>query len=231
MVRPRSHFMGLLLVATAAFAATAGARAQEATGWSGRLTAASDLRDRGVSLSDRDPTGGGEIYYDRDDGLYVGIVLSRVDDPVGNDGMASLHLGKGGVVGAYDWNLDLAGDLLVGADAFFYPEISFDLSRDFGLVIFGAGTTLAPDGRWLVPGKVSVDLHGRVAWPVPRAPWLAFTASGGVEFQQGAPDNGYWRLALVAGWRSFTFTLAYEDSSLALRRARGGVLVRFGWDF
>lgn len=228
-MRARS-LSGVLLLAFAFGVATTG-RAQEATGWSGTLFVTSDLRDRGVSLSGRDPSGGGALYHDRADGFYGGLSVRRIDDPRGNDVMASLHLGRSGIIGAYDWNLDLSGDLLLGEDAFFYPEITFDLSRDFGLAIFSAGTALAPDGRWLVPGKAAIDWHGGIEWPVPRAPWLAVTVAGGVEFQDKAGDNGYWRLGLVAGWRSFRLTLAYEDSSLSLRRARAGVVARLGWDF
>ncbi len=228
---PRVPAVLALSVAVVSSLAAAGAHGQEAPGWGGALMATNDLRDRGVSLSGRDPAVAGVLYLDRADGLHAAATLRRIDDPRGNDAMASLRLGWSGIVGAYDWSVDLAGHLLVGEDAFFYPEVSAELSRDLGLVVFSAGTTIAPEGRWLVPGRATLDLHGTVEWPVPQAPWLAVLVEGGREFQHAADDNDYWRFGLLAGWRSFTVSLAYEGSSLALRRARDGVVLRLDWDF
>lgn len=184
----------------------------------GHLAVLSDYVDRGLSLSGEDLAGQGQIFADADFGLYGGLFVSSVQDGRGNDVEVEAILGYGRQFGAYDLDVSLSADSFHGADSFVFPEIAARLSRDLGLAYLAAGIAYAPDGRWRVRNEQTLYSYGELEIPVPRLPWLAATAHVGWTAIADSPDRLDWGTGLVAGWRRFELSLAYEDSD-----AGGGI--------
>lgn len=196
---------------------------------SGDIALHSELMDRGLSLSEGDPSGSGAIYLDHDSGLYAGLFLARTDDPVGNDLELEGVLGYGQDIGAYRLDLSAAFDSFHGEDSFAYPEMAAKISRDFGLFYAAAGISYAPDGRWFIRNEDTVYTYLEAEVPVPHLPWLAFTSHAGYETVTDATDKADWGLGLAAGYRSLEFTVGYEDSDSGaeIGEARAVAAIRF----
>lgn len=196
---------------------------------SGNIAVLSELMDRGLSLSEGDPSGSGALYLDHASGFYLGGTLARTDDPAGNDLRLEGVLGYTRAIGAYELDLSAAVDSFHGEDSFGYPEFAARLSRDLGLVYAAAGVSYAPDGRWFVRDEDTVYTYLEAEIPVPRLPWLAVTSHVGYETVTDATDKADWGLGLAAGYRSFELSVGYEDSDSAaeIGEARAVAAIRF----
>lgn len=182
---------------------------------SGNVAVLSELMDRGLSLSQGDPSASGALYVDHKSGLYLGGFLARADEPAGNDLELEGVLGFTRGIGAYELDLSVAFDSFHGEDSFGYPEIAAKISRDLGLVYAGAGVSYAPDGRWFIRDEDTVYTFLEAEVPVPRLPWLTVTSHLGYETVTDATDKADWGLGLAAGYKSLELTVGYEDSDSA----------------
>ncbi len=228
----RLHPAWLAAAAAALFAATARpAAAGDAWELSGSVHVASDERDRGLSLTGQDPGGGGELFLDHRDGWFAGLSARRVDLPSGEEAEITGVLGRTGAAGAYDWAVNLSFTGLAGGRGRVFAEARAEVSRDFGLAIAYARLAAAPDGRWLERDGFVGDASFGLEAPVPHAPRLALFAEIGVEWPAETHARGHWRLGgrLRAG--PLLLSVAYEDTTSALRIGRAGVLARLSLPF
>ena len=198
---------------------------------SGRVYVASEERDRGLSLTARDPGGGGGLFLDHADGWFLGLRARRVALATGEDGELVGILGRTGALGAYDWAVNLAVHGLVGGRGRVFAEASAEVSRDFGLLLAYTRLSAAPDGRWLERSGFVGDARFGVEAPVPHLPDLALFGEVGVEWPARRHARGSWRLGgrWVVG--PFLLSLAYVDSTSALRIGRAGLAARLSWAF
>jgi len=205
----RCRLAGCLLLITAPAAA-------QQVSVSGNIAVMSELVDRGVSLSEGDPSASVALYLDHDSGLYAGLFLARTDDLRGNDIELEGSLGYGADIGAYRLDLSADFDSFHGEDSFGYPEIAARLSRDLGLLYAAIGVSYAPDGRWLVRNEDTVYSFAEAEVPVPHVPWLAVTAHVGYEAVTDATDKADWGAGIAAGYESWELSVGYEDSDSSL---------------
>jgi uncharacterized protein (TIGR02001 family) len=118
----RAALLILLLLA----AATASAQV------SGGLSALSDYRFRGISLSDRRPALQGWLTYDHPSGLYAGALLSTVHIYAASSEVA------GNLYGGYAYAISPRAALDVAVARYFYPESTVIGSYDFTELSVGA---------------------------------------------------------------------------------------------
>lgn len=228
----RIHRAWLVAAAPALFAAMVRpAAADDAWALSGSVHVASDERDRGLSLTAKDPGAGGELFLDHRAGWFLGLTIRRIDLPTGEDAEIAGVLGRTGSAGAYDWAVNLSLTGLAGGRGRVFAEARAEVSRDFGLAIAYAQLAAAPDGRWLERDGFVGDARFGLEAPVPQAPRLALFAEIGVEWPARTHARGHWRIGgrLRAG--PLLISVAYEDTTSALAIARAGVLARLSVPF
>lgn len=191
--------------------------AQDESSWSldGYFGGATDLRDRGLSLSDRDPVLSGSVGLFHDGGFSVGMDMALINDRLGNDGRTEFFVGysldKGDYI--YDFTLELDG--IHGDDSDFYPEFKASVSRDFGLAYVRGGIAYAPDGRWSTPDLDSFYTFADLEIPVPTIPELTLITHVGYDaLSGGASDLWDWSVGVSAFIKDFEISLTLEDSSL-----------------
>ncbi|GAK33976.1 hypothetical protein JCM17846_15830 [Iodidimonas nitroreducens] len=172
----------------------------------------SDLVDRGLSLSDEDPSASFGIFADLGRHLYSGLTVASIDDFMGNDARISGIVGLSLPLDAYQLDLSVLADGFVGGDGFVTPEIRARLSRDLGLFVAAAGVSYAPDGRWSLRNQDVLYSYLETEVPIPRLSWLTAVAHVGYELFDGAANKTDWGMGLAAGYQAFEFSLNYEDS-------------------
>lgn len=210
----KTLFAGSLLVAV--LAGTSAVAAQDESSWSldGYFGGATDLRDRGLSLSDRDPVMYGSLGLFHDNGFSAGVDLALISDRLGNDGRTEFFVGysldKGDYI--YDFTVELDG--IHGDDSNFYPEFRASVSRDFGLAFIRGGLAYAPDGRWSTPDLDSFYTFADLEIPVPTLPDLTLVTHVGYDARSNASNLWDWSVGVSAFIKDFEISLTLEDSSL-----------------
>jgi len=220
-------FLFPLLLALCMATAAAG----EAWSVSGTVYGASDARERGLSLTAKDPGGGGELFLDHARGWFLGIKAQRMALVTGEDGELVGILGRTGETGAYDWAVNLAVHGLVGGRGRVFVEANAEMSRDFGLLLAYARLSAAPDGRWLERGGFVGDTRFGIEAPVPHRPFLALFGEIGMEWPTRTHPRGYWRLGGRVAVGPFLLSLAYVDTTSALTIGRAGFAAKLSWSF
>ncbi|GEQ99903.1 hypothetical protein JCM17845_05270 [Iodidimonas gelatinilytica] len=148
---------------------------QMPSGLSGTVAGMSDLVDRGLSLSDEDPSASAALFLDFGEKFYAGANVAHVD-AFGADVRAGGILGMVMPLDAYELDLSVSVDGFLGGDDFVYPEMRARLSRDLGLFYAAAGLSYAPDGRWAVRNEQTLYGYVETEVPIPGLPWLTGTA-------------------------------------------------------
>ncbi|RMF65983.1 MAG: hypothetical protein D6740_13530 [Alphaproteobacteria bacterium] len=220
--------VGLLILPVAG---TKPAIAGGAWSLSGGVYVTSDERERGLSLTGKDPGGGGELFWDHADGWFLGIRARRVALATGEDGELVGIIGRTGQAGAYDWAVNLAVHGLVGGEGRIFAEGSAEVSRDFGLLLAYARLAVAPDGRWLERSGFVADGRFGVEVPVPNLPDLALFGEMGAEWPGRTHPRGHWRLGGRVALGPLLLRIAYEDTTSALAIGRAGVVATLSWSF
>ncbi len=232
MMRNRLLVAGLLFgLLLPPIACPGPAVAGETWSLSGRLYVASEERDRGLSLTAKDPGGGGELFLDHARGWFLGIRARRVALVTGEDGELVGIFGRTGAVGAYDWAVNLAVHGLVGGQGRVFAEASAEVSRDFGLLLAYARLSAAPDGRWLERSGFVGDARIGIEAPLPHRPALALFGEIGAEWPARTDTRGHWRLGGRWAVGPFLLSLAYVDSTSGLRIGRAGLVAELSWSF
>lgn len=213
-------------VAAAVIMATLPVQAQEEQGplIDGYIGGTTDLRDRGVSLSDRDIAALASVGAFFENGFYLGLDASTVDTASGADGRFELFTGYSFDRNGYTYDVSVELDTFHGDSSQFFPEFKASVSRDFGLAFTRAGIAYAPGGRWLNPGNDSVYSFADLEVPVPNMPSFTVIGHVGRDFRSNTSNLWDWSAGVSAFVGDIEFSLSYEDSSLDDRRGSGRVI-------
>ncbi|WP_262690318.1 TorF family putative porin [Kordiimonas aestuarii] len=190
----------------------------------GYVGVTSDYRDRGLSLSDKDPTIMASVGLYHDNGFYVGGGVAAISESAGGDAKANLYAGYNFDADGFTYDLSVELDSIHGGDSSYYPEITGTVSRDFGLAFIRTGVTYAVDGRWSAPDSDSFYVFADLEVPVPTIPELTIISRLGYDMRQDRANLWDWGIGLSAFIDTFELTLMYEDSSLNGPRGSGAII-------
>jgi uncharacterized protein (TIGR02001 family) len=184
----------------------------EINGYVGGVT---DYRDRGLSLSDQDPTVVAALSIRHKSGFYIGTQGALIDDQFGRDGQLEFFAGYQFESGGFEYDISAELDSFFGGvrDEYF-PEFKASVARDFGIAYIKTGLAYAPEGRWNTPGVDSLYWSTNFEFPVPTLPALTLISRVGYDFRQDRSDLWDWSVGLSAFVGDVEFSVAYEDSSL-----------------
>ncbi|MCK0068215.1 TorF family putative porin [Kordiimonas laminariae] len=220
----KNIFIGSALVV----AASAGAFAQDSeSAWSldGYVALATDYRDRGLTLSDRDPSYYGSLSLSHEKGWFFGVDAARIDDQRGGDVRTEFFVGYQIDAGDFIYTLSAEVDAIHGNGSQYYPEFKASIARDFGLAYISSGFSVAPDGRWNTPDVDSYYSYVDLEVPVPTMPELTLITHVGYDIRDGRSDLWDWSAGLSIFVNDFELTLTFEDNSLDNRLSNGQFIV------
>ena len=212
------------LMAAACLAAPALAEDEKPYSIDGYVGVTTDYRDRGLSLSDRDPTVRGSVGLYHDSGFYVGGGLAAISNSAGGDAQANIFAGYNFETGGFSYDLSVELDSIHGGGSSFYPEITGTVSRDFGLAYIRTGVSYSPDGRWSTPNSNSLYLFTDLEVPVPTMPELTIISRLGYDMREDRRNLWDYGIGLSAFIESFELSVMYENSSLDGGLGKGAVI-------
>ncbi len=205
-----SFVMSTVSVSMPVFAKEEAEKASGPITISGAVTAVSDYRFRGVSLSDKDFAIQPTLTVTHESGFYVGVWGSNIAPNTGDDVEVDLYAGFGG------------GDAVtydIGATYYVYPGIS---SLNYVEFTGKLGTTVGPAtiGGQLsyVPSQDNtgnddnIYIGGNAAIAIPSTP---LTLTGSLGLEDGAFGNNKvdWSLGVSATAKGFTLGVSYVDTN------------------
>jgi uncharacterized protein (TIGR02001 family) len=201
---------------------------------SGGITAVSDYRFRGVSLSDKDFAVQPYLTVKHESGLYAGIWGSNLAENAGDDLEVDLYAGfSGGEELTYD--IGATYYLYPGVSSFNYVEFTGKLGSTVGPATVGVQLSYVPSqdntgntDNWYYASNASVAIPG-----------TPLNVTGSVGIEDGAFTAGDekvdWSLGINASTKGFTLGVAYVDSNrrsiFALNDAKAGVVFSLGFAF
>jgi uncharacterized protein (TIGR02001 family) len=190
----------------------------------GYIGVTSDYRDRGLSLSDRDPTIRASVGLYHDSGFYLGGGFAAISDSAGGDAKANIFAGYSFDSGSFSYDLSVELDSIHGSGSSYYPEFTGTVSRDFGLAYIRTGVTYAPDGRWSAPDSDSFYLFTDLEVPVPTLPELTVITRLGYDVRDDRRNLWDYGVGLSAFIENFELSVMYENSSLNGGLGKGAVI-------
>ena len=211
-------------LAATVFAAPSWAQDEKPYSIDGYVGVTSDYRDRGLSLSDRDPTIRASVGLYHDNGFYVGGGLAAISDSAGGDAQANIFAGYNFDSGGFTYDLSVELDSIHGEGSSYYPEFTGTVSRDFGLAYIRTGITYAPDGRWSAPESDSLYLFTDLEVPVPTMPELTVISRLGYDVRSDRRDLWDYGVGLSAFIENFELSVMYENSSQNGGLGKGAVI-------
>ncbi len=215
----------LALVCSGLVGASIGVEAQADNGleFDGYVGIVSDFRDRGLSLSGKDPALMASLGVFHDRGFYAGGVGAIIDDGRGGDAKAEFYAGYQWGDDSYTYDLSVELDTIHGNGSHYFPEIKGAIARDFGLAYVRAGASYAPDGRWFTPDNDSFYAFSDLEIPVPTLPEVTAILRAGRDFRSGLADVWDWGAGVSVFVNNVEISLMYEDSGLDQREGKGTV--------
>lgn len=208
--------LAVFLSATPAMADEEPAKAESSITVTGSITAVSDYRFRGVSLSDEKIAVQPTITVSHDSGFYVGLWGSNLGKslkPVYGDIEVDLYAG---------WTKEVAAGLTVDAAVvyYYYPdgtgasdyvEPYISVSKAFGPVTAKAGINWAPSQNATGNNNFTY-IYGQLGVAVPGTP---VTLTGRLGKQDLGPATyTEWAIGATATFKAFTLGLQYVDTDL-----------------
>lgn len=198
---------------------------------SGRATATTDYRYRGVSQSDGDPALQGSFSLSHNSGLYGGVFASTLTDNVrpGNFELSAYAGYTREILPATEIDVGVQyyafpnNDGLTGAD---YVEPYAALRHTLGPVTAEVGAAYAPEQDAL-GGSDSLYVYGDLSagliiLPVTATARVGYT-SGAARFT-GLTDYMDWRIGLERKVGPATFMLEYVDTDSGAANADGTIV-------
>lgn len=176
------------------------------------LSAVSDYRFRGLSLSNKDPAFQPSITVTHESGFYASVWGSNIADNGGDKVEVDLTVGVSKEIGGFT-----AGALAVyyvypGASDTNYVELQASASHGIGPGTIGVLFAYAPKQANI--GDVSntyIAVNGSL--PIPSTP-LTLTGSFGIEDGAfGADNKNDWSVGISADIKGFTVGASYVDTS------------------
>jgi len=173
-----------------------------------------DYRDRGLTLSDLDPTVAASMGLFHKSGFYAGIDAAKIDDGRGGDAKTEFYAGYSFDTGTYIYDLSVELDGIHGDTSDYYSEFKASIARDFGIAFIRGGLAYAPEGRWNTPDIDSFYTYADLELPVPAIPELTFISHVGYDARSSRSDLWDWSVGFSAFIQSFEVSISFEDSSL-----------------
>ncbi|UTW54875.1 TorF family putative porin [Kordiimonas sp. SCSIO 12610] len=184
----------------------------EITGYVGGV---SDYRDRGLSLSDQDPTLVAAVTLNHKSGFYIGTQGALIDDQFDRDTQLEFYAGYKFESNGFEYDVSAELDSFFGGNGDeYFPEFKASIARDFGIAYLKSGLAYAPEGRWNTPGIDSLYWSTNLELPVPTLPALTIISRLGYDIRQNRSDIWDWSAGLSAFVGDVEFSLVYEDSTL-----------------
>ena len=222
----RRRLFTLLVTAAAAFGAASPAHAQIGIGGgftiTGRGTATTDFRHRGISRSDGDPALQATGTISHDSGVYAGLWGSSLTE-ASFTGELQVEYYAGyarEIASGTDIDVGLVYTSFPDASAFTdpdYVEAYASLSHTLGPVTAEAGAFYAPELDAFGGGD-NLYLYGDLTAGIPFTPVtvlgrLGYTSGG---LAPGGGDYLDWRLGVEIDRGRFRFGMSYVDTDLDL---------------
>ena len=201
---------------------------------SGGITAVSDYRFRGVSLSDKDFAIQPTITISHESGFYVGAWASNLAENAGDDIEIDLYAGfSGGEELTYD--IGATYYLYPGVSSFNYVEFTGKLGSTIGPATVGVQLSYVPSQD--NTGNSDNIYYGTNATiAVPNTP-ISIVGSIGIEdgaFTAG-DEKVDWSLGLTAAVEGFTVGASYVDTNrrsvFAFKDSTAGVVFSLSYFF
>ncbi|SDD90392.1 TorF family putative porin [Kordiimonas lacus] len=201
--------LGLLLAASTA----ATAQEESSLAIDGYVGVLSDYRDRGLSLSDKDPVIVASVGAFHDSGFYGGVVGGILGDGYAGKTKAEFYAGYQMDTGTYIYDFSAELDSFHGdGSSRFLPEFKATMARDFGLAFIRGGMSYAPDGRWSDPDRDSFYVYSDLEVPIPSIPELTLIGRLGYDMRQNRSNVWDWGLGVSAFIENVELSVMYEDS-------------------
>jgi uncharacterized protein (TIGR02001 family) len=195
-----------LLLATALPAVLAAAAPPARAQWSASVSAMSDYRFRGVSLSDHKPDLRAGIAYDGRAGWYGGAALTRVE--LGPEGARAQLLGYAGL--SRRWSADWAWDAGITA-THFVADADYDYAELYAGVL-GRNLQARVYASPTYFGRHSRSLYAELdaQWPLSR--WWSAQAHAGRLAASGRGQRSDWRVGLRRGFDAAQVQLDWSSA-------------------
>jgi uncharacterized protein (TIGR02001 family) len=178
------------------------------------ITAVSDYRFRGISLSDKDPALQASVDVEHKSGIYGGVWASTIKNSPA-DVETDLYAGWRGKAGALGLDVGATAYLYPGGADLDYVEILASASYTLGPAELKVGAGYAPDQSNL-GGKDNIYGYTDVGVGVPNTP---VTVKAHVGYEDGSlagPRGKKWDWSLGADVvvDRFTLGLSYVDTNV-----------------
>ncbi|HVF82631.1 MAG TPA: TorF family putative porin [Sphingomicrobium sp.] len=190
------------------------------------VSAVSDYRFRGISLSDKDPAFQPSITLSHESGLYGSIWASTVAENDGADIEVDYILGYAPSIGGFDLDVNATYYAYPRATDLNYWEFIGNVSHSVGPGSVGLTFAYTPKQGATVPKRgVYYAINGEL--PLGEESPFTLTASFGIEDNAFYDKKRDWSLGINADVEGFAVGLAYVDTS----RTGGDPLGRRGLVF
>lgn len=216
-----------ILATVLALGMSGAAQAQDtgALAFDGYLGILSDYRDRGLSLSDKDPVFVASMGAFHDNGFYGGVMAALVGDGFAGETKAEFYAGYQMDKGDYIYDFSAELDTFHGdGDSRYFPEFKASMARDFGLAFVRTGLAYAPDGRWHDPDRDSFYASMELEVPIPNMPEFTIISRLGYDMRQQRSDVWDWGLGISAFVDQVELSVMYEDSGREHDMGEGAVI-------
>jgi uncharacterized protein (TIGR02001 family) len=229
-----------ILIATALLLPALPAMAQDAASpefdVSATITAVSDYRFRGVSLSDRDPALQGSVEVSHSSGFYLGAWGSTIKG-TSADVEVDLYGGWRGKAGALDLDASAVAYVYPGSSNLNYVEMLASAATTIGPAQLKLGAAYAPSQSH-IGGADNVYLYGEANAGIPSTPVTLKAHIGHEDGSLAGPTGKKWDWSVGADvvLDRFTLGLSYVDTNVdrrvdPARVARAGVVASLGIQF
>ncbi len=175
------------------------------------LTAVSDYRFRGISLSDKDPAFQPSFTVSHESGFYGSVWGSNVADNGGDDIEIDLIAGYATTLGTFDVDVNATYYAYPGADNLDYWELIGTVSHAVGPATVGALFAFTPKQDDTMPKRgIYYALNGEL--PLGDS-GIALTASFGIEDNAFYDNKRDWSLGVSGEVLGFSVGAAYVGTS------------------
>jgi uncharacterized protein (TIGR02001 family) len=210
--------IGLLAVLFLPSAPTAHAGESLGTVYSS-VSATSDYRNNGISVSDRQPAVQGSLHWRIPNGFYIGVWGSSVDFRDAHDTSAEVdaYAGRRFDLGATDVRIE-------GMYSYFddhergptydFMQVKVRASHTFHDLALALSGAWSPDGSY--GAGTTWQVRGEMVYPI--SAWLKASALLGRGLFENRIDRTYWDAGATAYWRKLSFDVRYVDTNLSRRQ-------------
>jgi uncharacterized protein (TIGR02001 family) len=214
---PKMVLMGVLI-----FSSAPGTRAEGVGTLYSSVSATSDYRNNGISVSNRQPAAQGSLHWRMPNGFYTGVWGSNVDfkDPHDTTAEVDVYAGR-------RFDLDATEIRIEGMYSNFddhEPGPTYDFvqaklraSHTFRHLTLAMSSAWSPDGSYGAGN--TWQIRGEASYPI--SPSLKASALVGRGLFENRIDRTYWDAGITAYWRKLSLDVRYVDTNLSRRQCLG----------